>query len=59
MDYDNEQLALVQVLEGRTDKARYILREQLTDDELDRLTDALDRLAAMVDEEANMRKKRR
>lgn len=51
MDYDYENLALEHTLDGRQSDARNIIREHLTDPELEHLSDALDALAALVDEE--------
>lgn len=51
MEYDWESLAFEHMLDGRTQDARYIIREHLDDQELIKLADALDKYAALVDEE--------
>jgi hypothetical protein len=49
MDYDIETTALVHALEDRLAFARTYV-EDLTPEELDKLTDALDKLASVVDQ---------
>jgi len=57
-DFDPEKTVLEEILRGRRYDARYTLR-QFTIPELDRLTDALDVLAAIADEEAIRRAEKR
>jgi len=57
-DFDPEKTVLEEILRDRRYDARYTLR-QFTLPELDRLIDALDKLAAIADEEAIRRAEKR
>lgn len=50
--YEVEKQLLEEMLNGRTSSTRHLL-QQATPHQLNRLTDTLDKLAALVDEEAS------
>jgi len=58
MDYEIEKQLVEEALNGRWHAVRHLL-QQLTPQQLNRLTDTGDRLAAKVDEEAIRRAEKR